>query len=265
VALERRGGFGLVYLSYSRGFKSGGYNYPAPLNPVLNPETVDSYEIGVKSELADDRLRLSSALFFYDLKDLQVSRNFGGGFNTIENAARARVRGLEMDVDIVITDRLSLRSGIALVDSEYSDYRKAAVLVPLMVAPYGSEPLSDGLDVSGRSLLRSPDEATYVGFDYERGLSKGGSIRASVDYSYKGNYYFDFSAVATTEWLEQEAYGLLNARVAYGSPGNAWEIGFWGGNLTDASYYEDAVVTSVSSRVSYADPRTYGIDFKLRL
>ena len=134
VALEHRGDFGLVYLSYSRGFKSGGYNYPASVNPVLNPETLDSYEIGVKSDLADDRLRLSSALFFYDFKDLQVSRNGGGVFITTENAASARVHGLEIDVDVVITDDLSLRSGIALVDSEYSDYT-AAVLVPLMVPP----------------------------------------------------------------------------------------------------------------------------------
>ena len=82
------------------------------------------------------------------------------------------------------------------------------------------------MNVSGRSLLRSPDEAAYVGLDYGRGLSNGASVRASIDYSYKGDYYFDFSAVATTEWLEQDAYGLLNARVAYASPGNAWEIGF---------------------------------------
>jgi len=264
VALEHRRNFGLVYLSYSRGFKGGGYSYPAPLNPVLRPETLDSYEVGIKSDLADDRLRLSSAFFFYDLKDLQVSRNFGGESNTTENAAGARVRGLEVDVEMLITDNLSLRSGIALVDSEYLDYT-AAVLMPLMVPPYGSEPLSDGLDVSGHSLLRSPDEAAYVGLDYGRGLANGAGVRVSIDYSYKGDYYFDFSAVPTTEWLEQDAYGLLNARVAYSSPGNAWEIGLWGGNLTDASYYEDAVVTSVSSRASYADPRTYGIDFKLRL
>ena len=156
---------------------------------------MDSYEIGIKSDLADDRLRLSSALFFYDLKDLQVSRNFGGQSNTTENAAGARVRGLEVDVEMLVTDNLSLRSGIALVDSEYLDYT-AAVLVPLMVPPYGSEPLSGGLNVSGQSLLRSPDEAAYVGLDYGRGLSGGASIRVSIDYSYKGDYYFDFSAVA---------------------------------------------------------------------
>ncbi|HZF31808.1 MAG TPA: TonB-dependent receptor, partial [Gammaproteobacteria bacterium] len=80
VSLEYRRDFGLAYLSYSRGFKSGGYNYPASLNPVLNPETVDSYELGVKAQLAHDRLRVNSALFFYDFRDLQVTRGGVGAF-----------------------------------------------------------------------------------------------------------------------------------------------------------------------------------------
>jgi iron complex outermembrane receptor protein len=87
----------------------------------------------------------------------------------------------------------------------------------------------------------------------------------SVEYSYKGAYLFDFAAVAATEWLQQDAYGVLNARVAYASADDGWELGLWGANLTDESYYEDAVLSSTSSRVSYADPRTWGVDFRLRL
>jgi iron complex outermembrane receptor protein len=174
------------------------------------------------------------------------------------------VRGLEIDVEIVLTSDLSLKGAISLIDSEYTDYT-AGVLVPLTVPPYGSAPLPGGLDVRGQSLLRSPDEAAYLGIHYERRLARGGRIPMSIDYSYKGDYYFDFSPLPTTEWLKQDAYGVLNARVAYVADRNGWEIGLWGANLTDESYYEDAVLTSVSSRVSYADPRTYGIDFKLRL
>ena len=264
LALEYRGGFGLAYVSYSRGFKSGGYNYPASVNPVLNPETLDSYELGIKADLANDRLRVRSALFYYDFEDLQVSRGGPGAFITTENAASAAVRGLEVDVTAALTSELSLETGIALVDSEYTDY-VAGVLVPLTTPPYGSAPLAGGLDVRGRSLLRSPDRAAYVGVRYERGLVRGGRIPVTVSYSYKDDYYFDFSAVAATEWLRQDAYGVLNARVAYASADAGWEIGMWGTNLTDASYYEDAVLQSASSRVSYADPRTWGIDFKLRL
>jgi iron complex outermembrane receptor protein len=134
-----------------------------------------------------------------------------------------------------------------------------------MVPPYGSAPLPGGLDVQGRSLLRSPDEAVYLGIHYEARIAGGGRIPVSIDYSYKGDYYFDFSAVEATEWLKQDAYGVLNARAAYaGGAGAEWELGVWGRNLTDAGYYEDAVLFTASSRISYADPRTYGIDFKLR-
>jgi iron complex outermembrane receptor protein len=263
LSVEYHAAFGLAYLSYSRGFKSGGYNYPASVNPVLNPETLDSYELGIKAQLAGDRLRLRSALFHYDFKDLQVSRGGPGAFITTENAASAAVRGFEVDVDAAVTDRLSLAAGVALVDSEYTDYI-AGVLVPLPVPPYGSAPLPGGLDVRGQSLLRSPDAAAYVGLRYELGLGRGGRVAVSGDYSYKGDYYFDFSPVAATEWLKQDAYDVLNARVAYSSAGRDWEIGVWCTNLTDSSYYEDAVIQSASSRVSYADPRTYGIDFMLR-
>lgn len=262
-ALEYRRDFGLAYLSYSRGFKTGGYNYPASANPVLNPETLDSYELGIKASFARDRVRLRSALFAYHFKDLQVSRGGAGAFITTENAASATVRGLEADVDAAVTARLSLTAGAALIDSEYTDY-VAGVLVPLTAPPFGSAPLAGGLDVRGRALLRSPDEAAYVGVRYELPLANGARVPLNLDYSYKGAYYFDFSPVAETEWLKQDAYDVLNARVAYSSA-RGFELGLWCRNLTNSTYYEDAVIQSASSRVSYADPRTWGIDFKLRL
>jgi iron complex outermembrane receptor protein len=264
VSLEYRAEFGLAYLSYSQGFKSGGYNYPASLNPVLGPETLDSYEIGLKSDLLEKRLRVNSALFFYDFKDLQVTRGGAGAFLTTENAADANVRGLEIEADFAVTQDLVLTAAVAWVDSQYSDYT-AGVLVPLTVPPYGSVPLPGGFDARGRSLLRSPKEAAHVGVRYEWTLAEGGRLPLSIDYAYKGDYYFDFSAVPETDWLKQDAYGVLNARIAYAASGDKWEVGLWGTNLTDEDYYEDAVVISVSSRVSYADPRMYGIDFKLRL
>ena len=262
ASIEYRGRLGLAYLSYSRGFKSGGYNYPASLNAVLDPEIVDSYEIGLKSDLFDGRLRINSAVFASDMKDLQVTRGGAGAFLATENAADAEVKGLEIDFDVAVSADLTLYGGVALIDSEYTDYT-AGVLVPLHVPPYGSAPLAGGLDVRGRSLLRAPDQALYAGVRYERRLAGGGRMPLNVNYAYKGDYYFDFSATPETEWLKQHAYGVLNARIAYA--GERWEIGLWGTNLMDEDYYEDAVLNSVSSRVSYADPRSYGIDFKLRL
>jgi iron complex outermembrane receptor protein len=264
VALERRGAFGLAYLSYARGFKSGGYSYPASLGPVLDPEVVDSYEVGVKTELLGERLRLDSALFVYDFTNLQVTRNGSGAFLTTENAADARVSGAELDFALALAPALSLTGGLAVIHSEYTSY-VAGVLVPQLAPPYGSAPLAGGLDVSGRPLLRSPKRAAYVGLRYEARLAGGASLPLSASYSYKDSYYFDFSAVAATEWLKQPPTSILNARVAYKAPRGRWEIGLWGTNLTNAVYYDDAVLTNVSSRVSYADPRMYGVDFKLNI
>ncbi|HEY8519637.1 MAG TPA: hypothetical protein VIN61_06130 [Gammaproteobacteria bacterium] len=67
------------------------------------------------------------------------------------------------------------------------------------------------------------------------------------------------------EWLRQPTHGVVNLRVAYAAANGKWEVGLWGTNLTDERYYEDAVLNSVSSRVSYVDPRMYGVDFKIAL
>jgi iron complex outermembrane recepter protein len=263
ASVEYRGAWGVAYLSYARGFKSGGYNYPASTGPVLDPEILDSYEVGLKSDLLDGRLQLRSAVFFTDVKGLQVVRGAAGALVT-ENAADADVRGLELDLDVALRENLSLSVAAALLDSEYTEYT-AGVLVPLYVPPYGSAPLAGGLDVSGRSLLRTPDQTLSVGVRYRKPLDAGGSVAFAASYAYKGDYYFDFSAVPETEWLKQEAYGVLNARVAYVARDGRWELGLWSNNLTDELYYDDAVLTNVASRVSYADPRMSGIDFKYRL
>jgi iron complex outermembrane receptor protein len=264
ASIEYRGAFGLAYLSYSRGFKSGGYNYPASLNPVLDPEVLDGYELGVKARLANGRLSINSAVFYSALENLQVTRGGPGAYLATENAADARVRGVEIDYSLAVTADLALNGGAAWLDSEYTSYT-AAALVPLYSSPYGSAPLAGGLDVRGRPLLRSPKQAWYVELRYRRRLAGGGSVPVSVNYAYKGDYYFDFSAVPETEWLKQRAYGVLNARAAYVARAERWQVGVFVTNLTNEVYYEDAVLTSVSSRVSYADPRQYGVDFRLKL
>ncbi|HET8698833.1 MAG TPA: TonB-dependent receptor [Gammaproteobacteria bacterium] len=264
ASLEYRGAFGLAYLSYSRGFKSGGYNYPASLNPVLDPEVLHGYELGLKSRLAGGRLSINSAIFYSDLEDLQVTRGGTGAYLATENAANARVRGVELDYSLALSGDLALNGGAAWIDSEYTSYT-AAALVPLYSPPYGSAPLPGGLDVHGRPLLRSPKQAWYVGLRYRQRLAGGGSVPVSVNYAHKGDYYFDFSAVPETEWLRQRGYGVLNARAAYVARADRWQVGVFVTNLTNEAYYEDAVLTNVSSRVSYADPRQYGVDFKLKL
>ena len=73
----------MVYATYSRGFKSGGFNYPAVTNRPINesalePEILDMYELGMKGEFFDSTMRLNASLYYYDYSDLQVTRASGG-------------------------------------------------------------------------------------------------------------------------------------------------------------------------------------------
>lgn len=117
-----------VYLSVSRGFKSGGFNPDIVASPdiAFDNETVVSYELGVKSDLADGKVRLNGAVFFTDYQDLQVQRlgitAAGIGF-AISNAKAAEIFGAELELTALITDKLTFEASIGYSDTEFTDQR----------------------------------------------------------------------------------------------------------------------------------------------
>ncbi|OYW84297.1 MAG: hypothetical protein B7Z20_11110, partial [Sphingobium sp. 32-64-5] len=124
------------YASYTRGFKSGSLNAGIISNAQVpvSPEVIDAYEIGLKSELFDRRLRLNIAAFYYDYKDIQVSLVTAASTSVTENAAAARLYGLDIDFVAAPTSRLTLRGGLNLLDSKYKSYESAALFLPRTAA-----------------------------------------------------------------------------------------------------------------------------------
>lgn len=250
---------GMAYLTYSRGFKSGGFNYPAVANEPLDPEILDMYELGYKADLLEGSLRLNAALFYYDYQDLQVTRagsGEGGSITlTTENAADAEVLGFEFDVNWLATEYLTLSAGAGFLDSEYQDYDASAKVFLETTAG-----MTDVFfDASGESLLRAPDTSAYVSAKYE--FSAGdATVPVVLTYSYKDEYDFDFIASEETDAIRQDAYGLLSARISYQSPNKDWSVALWGSNLTDEEYFDDIVANSAGIRGSYGVPRTYGVE-----
>jgi len=254
----------LAYLTYSRGFKSGGFNYPARGAKPLEPEILDMIELGVKSDFLDGSLRTNAALFFYDYTDLQVTRagSIGGGavLLTTENAADATINGLEADITWLPSSQLQVKIGFSVLDTEYDNY-------PASVKFYNRAP--DGtpfpgvvdqlFDASGHDLLRVSDWSGYVNLLYEFNV-KGGGVPVSLMYSYKDDFYFDFVGDPLMKDLKQDGYGLLSARIAYEPTDGGWSAALWGRNLTDEEYFADSVVNATGHRVLYAAPRTYGLD-----
>ena len=267
ATLEYRGDIGMVYLTYSQGFKSGGFNYPAanPAAVPLDPEVLDSYELGYKGDLLDGMLRLNGALFYYDYSDLQVTRaaqddGSGSIALTTENAADAQVFGLEADVTWLATDALTLTGGFSALDTEYKDY-SASAKVPTYEIPGGEGPgYSDVLfDADGESMLRAPDFSGFISARYEFDLGKA-AVPVVLTYSYTDDYNFDFIGSPSMGQLESDSYGLLSARISYVPNSGNWSASIWGNNLTDEEYFNEVTANGFALTGSYAPPITYGID-----
>jgi iron complex outermembrane receptor protein len=225
VALDHLFGPDLLgYVSYNRGFKSGGYNLASPGSAPFFPEHVDAYETGLKSEFLDHRVRLNVSGFYYRYTNLQVAVNLGGS-QLFENAATARNLGMDGSMDIAVTDRLTLSAGLGLLNAKYVDYPNArgytALGVPFPIA-----------NAKGRDLPFAPPVSGFVSSTYRLPTSIG-EFNATANLS-----YYDRSYVAPDEGLERPTYWMLNATLEWRpSSDRSLAVRLWGQNLTNASYY----------------------------
>ncbi|WP_317928438.1 TonB-dependent receptor [Halioxenophilus sp. WMMB6] len=253
----------MYYMTLSRGFKSGGFDYPASGKEPLDPEILDMVEIGFKGDFLNRTLRANGSIFYYDYSDMQVTRSAAGsyGISSTENAASAEIFGFDLDITWLIDDRLKLTAGLSILDAKYKNYEANA---KIFVADATGDPTATGMtdfgvDVSGEPLVRTPDWSGFVSAEYEFTLGKA-SVPMTVTYSYKDEFNFDFIVTDNTKALRQDAYGLLSARASYISQEENWIVSLWGNNLTDEEYFDDVVGAGRGLRASYAPPRTYGVD-----
>ncbi|WP_340267052.1 TonB-dependent receptor [Sphingobium mellinum] len=267
----------LTYLKFARGYKSGGPNYPAN-QPVVNPETLDMYEAGLKASLFNRKLRTTLSAFYYDYSDLQVSRAAaeGSAVVTTENAANAKLYGLDADMNWAVSRAFTLTGGISLLHSEYQGYLANAKvyrgLIPpgstLAVRPAGM--IDVGFNASGQSLLRAPKFSAFAGANYTVSVN-GGKIPVSLSYAYKSSYLFDFifdppgiTETGSTSALRQKGYGLVNGRIGFTPDSDRWNVSAWVNNAFDKKYFDDVAAAGTGIRASYAPPRTYGVDVQFK-
>lgn len=237
----------LGYVSWNRGFKSGGYNLNAPGSAPFYPEHLDAYEIGLKSELLERRVRLNLAAFYYDYRDLQVTIVPGGGTQIFTNAAAARNYGLDGNLDFAVTDYLTLSLGVSLLDAKYTDYRNvrgytiAGAAIPIANA-------------KGRELQGSPPFSGFLSATY-RVPTAVGDIKGTMSFSYNDRTY-----VTAAESAVRPSYELLSGSVEWWSASaNPFGVRIWGRNLSN-SYYSNALIESATGWYQTpAAPRTYGL------
>ena len=255
----------LVYASISHGFKSGLYNTfeEGPNAGPVDPEILDAYEIGFKSEFANKRVRLNGAAFFYDYQDLQLTTQIAG-VSVIRNAAQAESMGLELEMLAALTDELELNVTTAYVDTEFKSFSAAEITSPnptrgpCPASPPGFPNCSIFGEASGNQLPRAPEFEFSAGVTYQ-GTTSLGDLLIALNAYYNDGSYQDFA-----NRVKFDSYTIINATAAFiFGEGDQYTVRLFGQNLGDEKYYSYATATAFGDIAAAAPGREFGIAFEV--
>jgi iron complex outermembrane receptor protein len=241
----------LVYASYARGWGAGNFNgSPSTLGAALiaaNPETVDNYEIGLKSEWLDHRFRANIAVYdeaFDNIQRTAITSLNGAHVSTLLNAATATIRGGELELTALPFDDLRLFATGGGVFAKYDSFSQQ----PAPNAYNPNEPLTD------LSFNNVPKWTTDGGFAYTFRLARvPGSFELASDYSWRSRQFGDFN---NTPQAILPAYGLLSASLSHTQ--GVWTVSVWGRNLKN-SFYAEAEQLASGWALYPGQPRIYGV------
>lgn len=239
-----------VYMSASRGYKSGGFNtglVSTGDEKSFDAEMLMSYEAGWKAKSADNRLTLNGAVFLMDWKNQQV-QGFSAltGTTPIVNAPKSRSYGAELEAALKLDQHWTLNAGLGYVDATYVDFKNA---------PNGFGGI---IDASGNQQQYISKYTGSIGANYKWNIGRDNLIgSADVVYQYRSGFYFD---VPNT--LDQPGYGLLNARI--GAENERYAFYVWGLNLADQRYRVSSTNFGFGPLVAIGAPLTVGATFKLK-
>jgi iron complex outermembrane receptor protein len=235
-----------VYASASRGFKAGGFNGLAIANPavfrtVYEPQTVWSYEAGVKASALDNRLRANVTAFHSQFKGLQQTQQIGPGSFATTNVGDARLNGLEAELSAVPIDGLTLFFTLGLMDDKYKRLN----------------PLADAARTGAQRLPLVSKWNYQIGFSYETPVAEGYKLRLGADWKQIGDY---FSVV--NNLVKSEGWGLLDAQIAVATEDDRWTLVLAGKNLTDKDYFTTSATTDGTS---VGEPLSWTISLRWKM
>jgi iron complex outermembrane receptor protein len=264
-----------VYASFSQGFKSGTYNNAPGLIVPVAPERVDAYEIGGKMRRGN--FRVEAAAFYYDYRDLQISKTVLNpitlGFQAaISNAANSRVYGGELNVAASVTNELTVSAGIAYLHARYLDFRTATGTDTRIDTQTEQNSLpTNPQNWTGTPLVRSPSVSGNFKVDYQTPLADGtlnlsGHLYGTTSYTPKDGSIIRYvnAAGATVQDTGQRryvqpGYVTLSFNAKWTDPKDHYWIGGYLRNVTDTRYRITYTSTSAGDYATFSEPRTYGV------
>jgi len=244
----------LLYASYSQGFKQGGFN-GRPLVSAsevtrYNPEVLDTYEAGIKSQWLDHALTANLALFHSIYKDIQLTVNQTPQ-NFVANAAQGKINGMELELVARPIRWFSANASIGYLDAHYTAVGQG--LGPTQILPIS---LRTG-------LVKAPKWTTSVGAEVSHELADGSKLMLRGDIS---TYSTIFNDVANTPIITEDGYTLVNARLSYSFANNRITVALFGTNLTNSLYIVSGNASSGFglAEASYGRPREWGVSAGFR-
>lgn len=260
----------LLFATYARSFRSGGINLsglptradgvtPATEVATIDPETVDHFELGLKSTLMDGAATLNLAAYRTDIRDFQttvVDGTVGVIRGYLANVPKVRSQGLEADLSVRPTDRLNAYVNFAWTDATYVDFPGA----PPPIEQSGGA--IQFVDASGGRLPGVSEYALSYGAEY-RLPAGSGEAYLGID----GSLRSDFSSSPTPSRVQNvDGYVLTNLRAGYRAQGG-WEVFGWVRNAFDTRYFDFLTAAPGSTGLIVGqpgDPRTWGVTASVR-
>ena len=255
----------MTYLSYARGYKSGGFNLdrarvasgPSPLSPLTTPnpdtsfpaEFVDSWELGAKTSWFDRTLSLNAAVFHQVFEGFQLNA-FPGTSYVVSSIPEVTSTGVDADMLwFTPVDGLTLQGGVTYAETEYGEF------VP---------PAGVSARLPNARLSFAPLWSASLASSYERDLNESLKLRTSLSGKYSSSYNTG-SDLAPQK--VQEGFAVVNGRIGVGDIDDRWAVELWGQNLFDQEYYQvayDATLQTGSYDAFLGMPRMYGVTLRTR-
>ncbi len=240
----------LAYVSFSQGFKAGGFNGRALLANELtsfDPEELDAYEFGLKTVWLDGALVLNGSVFYNDYTDIQltavVEAPDGSLVVSVDNAGAAEVLGAELEMELRPFDGFELFGAIGILDAEYTDIGTATTIT---------------LD---SDFVKAPEFTSNLVARYRAPLGDWGDLVLQGDWSYRSSIFND---VQNSPEIAQDGYSLLGARIALETFDGDWTFSVFGRNLTDETYLVNGVSAGAFgiSEAVVGRPREWGVSVR---
>ena len=245
----------MVYASFNRGFKSGGFNTGSIPDPAYYPETLNAYEIGLKTDLLERRLRVDLSAFHYDYKNIQVQKIEGAATGII-NGGAAKLNGADLDLQFVATEGLNFNLSAEYLNAYFTSFDQA----PLSNPDIGGFTEVITGSAASKQLPYAPHFSFTLGANYVVQL-QGNELDLNATVQNSSQFYLEPDNV-----MRQGNYTRLNTSVTWRPSSHHYAVTLWGKNLTNEAVisYGGTLVSGLRT-VGYEAPRTYGITLEYHL